>query len=131
MSDDRIAGKGVSQKSLDSVEGGMLALLMEVNHLLNSLAETADLYEQVSKAVRERLKAMCVAVVDAGATLNVRALSATPTFHRDKMGDLLKEGCDPGELKRTLRHAGLYARKLRTERALYLTAVPLFRQRTH
>jgi Nif-specific regulatory protein len=113
-------------------EAGMLmALLMEVNHLLSSRAESADVYARVSETVRERLEALCVAVVYArsAATLTVRALSAAPSFRRSELGDLLKEGCDVGEMTRALRRPGLYARKLRTERALHLTAAPLPAQR--
>ncbi len=113
-------------------EAGMLvALLMEVNHLLSSRAESADVYARVSETVRERLEALCVAVVYArsAATLTVRALSAAPSFRRSELGDLLKEGCDVREMTRALRRPGLYARKLRTERALHLTAAPLPAQR--
>jgi Nif-specific regulatory protein len=136
MSGDRIAGTGVAQKLFARAEAGsdsgkLMALLMEVNYLLSSPVEATDIYARISKAVSERLGAICVAVVDArGATnLTARALSANSPFRQSELGDLLKEGCDLREMTRDLRRSGLYARKLRTERALYLTAVPLIRQR--
>src|SRR5262249_43446537 len=83
-----------------------------------------------SEAIRERLEAFCVAVVYAkGATnLTVRALSAARSFRRSELSGLLKEDCDVGEIMRALRRTGLYAQKLRTERAWRLTAVPLVTQ---
>jgi len=109
----------------------LMALLMEVNHLLSGAAEATDVYARVSEAVRERLGAFCVAVVYArsAANLTVRASSAAPPFSRSELSDLLKESCDIGEMTRGLRRAGLYARKLQTERALHLTAIPLLAQR--
>jgi Nif-specific regulatory protein len=104
-----------------------MALLMEVNHLLSGASRSTDVYTRVSEVLRERLEAFCVAVVHAGgaANLTVRALSAAPSFSRSQLGDLLKEGSHVGEIMRALRRAGLYARKLQTERALHLTAAPL------
>jgi transcriptional regulator with GAF, ATPase, and Fis domain len=132
MSDDRIAGKGEREISSDSGEAGMmLALLMEVNHLLSSPAETTRLYERVSEVVRAQMNAICIAVADGSTNMTVRALSASPSFQSSKMSELLKKGCDLGELRQKLRRAGFYARKLQTEPALYLTAVPISWQRTH
>src|SRR5262245_20673281 len=97
MSSDRIAGIGESQKLSAATEAGaLMALLMEVNHLLSGAAEATDVYARVSESVRERLGAFCVAVVCArsAATLTARALSAAPSFSRSELGDLLKESCD-------------------------------------
>src|SRR5262249_16799555 len=108
----------------------LMALLTEINHLLNSPAEAMDVYARVSEAIRERLEAFCVAVVYAkGATnLTARGLSAARCFRRSELSGLLKEDCDVGEIMRALRRTGLYAQKLRTERAWRLTAVPLVTQ---
>ncbi len=123
----------MSELAEDGPDSGMLmALLTEVNHLLSGPSGATDVYARVSEAVRERMGAFCVAVGSAGgaADLSVRALSSSASFRRRELSDLLKEGCDVAEMMRALRRAGLYARKLRTERALYLTAVPLVRRRS-
>ena len=111
--------------------GVLMALLMEVNQILSSRAEAAEVYARVSDAVRERLGAFCVAVVyvRSAADLTVRALSAAPSFSRSGLSDLLKEGRHVGEMLRALRRGGLYARRLQTERALHMAAVPLMTQR--
>lgn len=106
--------------------GTLMALLMEVNHLLSGAAEATDVYARVSEAVRERLGAFCVAVAYASgaAPLTVLALSAAPSFRQSELSELLKEGRQMEEMMRALRRAGLYARKLETESALQLTAIP-------
>jgi Nif-specific regulatory protein len=132
MSSDRIAGTGEAQKLSEPPEAGVLmALLMEVNHILSSRADAADVYARVSDAVRERLGAVCAAVVyvRSAADLTVRALSAAPSFSRSELSDLLKEGRHVGEMLRALRRGALYARRLQSERASHLTAVPLMTQR--
>jgi len=132
MSSDRFAGTGEAQKLAATTEAGMLmALLIEVDRLLSGAAETVEIYARVSEVVCERLGAFCVAVVCARSATNltVRALSAASPFRRSELSDLLKEGCDVGEMMRTLRRAGLYARKLQTERASHLTAALLPAQR--
>jgi Nif-specific regulatory protein len=128
MPSDGIAGTGEAKElSAPAEAGALMTLLMGVNHLLSSRAEAADVYARVSEAIRERMDAFCVAVVFAkGATnLIVRALSAAPSFGRSELKALLKEDCDVKEMMRALRHAGLYAGKLRTELGLCLTAVSL------
>jgi Nif-specific regulatory protein len=132
MSRDRIAGKGEAQNLSKPPEADVLmALLMEVNHILSSRAEAADVYARVSESVRERLGAFCVAVVcvRSASDLGVGALAAAPSFSRSGLSDLLKEGRHVGEMLRALRRGALYARRLQKERALHLTAVPLMTQR--
>ena len=87
----------------------LMALLMEVNHILSSRAEASDVYARGSDAVRERLGVFCVAVVyvRSGADLTVRALSAAPSFSRSELSDLLKEGRHLGEMLRGLRRGAL------------------------
>jgi Nif-specific regulatory protein len=104
-----------------------MALLMEVNHLMDGAAEATDVYAHVSEAVRERLGAFCVAVVHirSGADLTVRALSTAPSFPPSELSDLLSEGRHVGEMMQALDREGLYERKLQTDRVLNLVAVPL------
>ncbi|HKQ72511.1 MAG TPA: sigma-54 dependent transcriptional regulator [Blastocatellia bacterium] len=137
MSGDRIALTGEAQKLVARVEAGsdsvkLMALLMEVNQLLRSPVEATDIYARISKTVSERLGALCVAVMDARDTTNltVRCLFATSPFRRSELIDLLKEGYDVRGMIWDLRREGLYSRKLRTERGLYLTAAPIIRQRS-
>ncbi len=132
MSSDRIAGTGEAKTLEAPTEAGaLISLLMEVDHLLNSRVEATEIYARVSDVVRERLEAVCVAVVYAkGASdLTVRAFSATPSFRLSELSELFKEGRDVGEMMRSLRGAGLYARKLQTRRSSYLTAARLPAQR--
>jgi Nif-specific regulatory protein len=109
----------------------LMALLMEVNRLMGGAAEAADVYALISESVRKRLGAFCVAVVQvrSAAALTVRALSTAPSFPPSELSDLLKEGRYAGEMIRALRRAGIYARKLQTERALHVAAVQLPAQR--
>ncbi|MBO0724963.1 MAG: sigma-54-dependent Fis family transcriptional regulator [Blastocatellia bacterium] len=137
---DRNVSKVEAQKFSALPEAGtLMALLTEINHLMDGTAETTEIYAQVGRAVREGLGAFCVAIVHLGSgvgsgvgsatNLTVCALSTAPSFRPSELSDLLKEGRQTGEMMRALGRAGLYARKLQTERVLHLTAARLPAQR--
>jgi DNA-binding NtrC family response regulator len=133
---DRNVSKEEAQKLSAPPEAGtLMALLMEVNRLMDGTAEPKENYERISEAVREGVGAFCVAVVHvrnsvrSAANLTVCALSTAPSFRPSELSDLLKDWRRVGEMMRALGRAGLYARKLQTERVLHLTAARLPAQR--
>src|SRR5262249_40209122 len=126
MSSDRIAVTG-GKLSEPPEADTLMALLTEVNHLLGGRVGAKDVYARVIEAVRERLGAFCVAVVYAGRAANPEALALSisperspeaPSFRRSELSDWLKEGRLITEMAQALGRAGVYSRKLRTERAL-------------
>ncbi|HEY6400896.1 MAG TPA: sigma-54 dependent transcriptional regulator [Blastocatellia bacterium] len=108
-------------------------LLIGVNHLMEGTVEATEVYARVSEAVRERLGALCIAIIHVRsvADLTVRALSTAPSFRPSELNDLLKEGRHVGEMMRAARRNGLYERKLQTEGILNLVAAPLPSQRSN
>jgi transcriptional regulator with GAF, ATPase, and Fis domain len=137
MPGNRIVIKEESQKSSASPEPTeayrLMDLLMAVNHLIEGTAEATEVYARVSEAVRERLGALCIAIVHVRsvANLTVRALSTATSFRLSELNDLLKDGRHVGEMMRAARRNGLYERKLQTERILNLVAAPLPAQRSN
>src|SRR5262249_11168003 len=91
---DRNVSKEEPQKlSAPPEADALMYLMIEVNRLMDGMADTAENYARISGAVREGLGVFCVAIVHVGngfrsaSNLTVCALSTAVSFRPSELSD--------------------------------------------